>query len=245
MIKKISILGILLAIFVSSCHVGKKNDEYANQRAKVKEVIQTTNYTYMRVDKNNLEQWIAVGKMDVKEGATVYFEGGLEMQNFESPELGRIFESVLFVQEISDEPIKHEGTSSGIHSGMPGGDESPVLGDKPQKPVLTKIEVKIEQPAGGISIGDLYSRKADFAGKAVTVRGQVTKVNYDIMGHNWIHLQDGTGSGENFDLTVTTTEEPEVGDIVTYSGKLTLNKDFGYGYFYDIIMEDATTVESR
>lgn len=242
MIKKISILGILLTILVSSCHFGKKSDEYADQRAKVKEVIQTTNYTYLRVEKNNQEQWIAIGKMDVKEGATVYFTDGLEMQNFESPELGRTFESVLFVQEISDEPIRQEGMPSGVHGGMSGGDESPVMGDKPQKPVLTKIEVKIQQPAGGISIGDLYSRKADFAGKAVTVRGQVTKVNYDIMGHNWVHIQDGTGSGENFDLTVTTTEEPEVGDIVTYSGKLTLNKDFGYGYFYDIIIEDAASV---
>ena len=32
----------------------------------------------------------------------------------------------------------------------------------------------------------------------------------------------------------------KVGDIVTFEGKLVLNKDFGYGYKYDYLVEKAT-----
>ena len=243
MIKKLSLFSLFILIIATSCNLGnryKTNDAGDNQKAKVKEVIQTSNYTYLRVEKNKQEQWIAVGKMEAKEGDVVYFEQGMEMTNFKSPELGRTFESVLFVNEISDEPI--------VHSAMPGGMGSEMgqqpLGSKPEKPVLEKLDIKIEQPAGATSISDLYAKKADYAGKPVTVRGQVTKVNVNIMDRNWVHIQDGTSSGEDFDLTVTTNDVPKVGDIVTYSGTFSVNKDFGYGYSYTIILENGEVVKS-
>jgi hypothetical protein len=243
MIKKISLLVILFAVFTSSCNLGgssKKtgDSKYDDQKAEVMEVIQTTSYTYLRVEKNELEQWIAIGKADIKTGDIVYFEDGLEMKNFESPELGRTFESVLFVMEISDKPIKHE-----MPGGMPGGMAGDVHGTTPQKPVISKLDIKIEQPNGGTSIGDLYAKRETYGGKMVTVRGQVTKVNAGIMGRNWVHLQDGTADGDNFDLTITTEDVPQTGEIVTYSGILGLDRDFGAGYTYELIVEDAVTLE--
>jgi hypothetical protein len=247
MIKKISLLALFIAIIATSCNLGSRYrpEEGADQKAKVREVIQTSNYTYLRVEKNNQDQWIAVGEMDAKEGDNVYFEQGMEMKNFHSKELNRDFESILFVNEISDKPIKHGEAQEGMNMPPMGGGKngSGMMGNKPEKPRLDKADVKVDQPAGGTSIGDIYSKKANLAGKKVTVRGQVTKVNAEIMGKNWIHIQDGTSEGKSFDLTVTTSDVPNVGDVVTYSGTIALDKDFGYGYFYDVLLEDAEVVK--
>jgi hypothetical protein len=243
MIKKLNLIVILLALITSSCNLGNRyrTDETDSQKAKVKEVIQTSNYTYLRVDKNKQELWVAVGKMDAKEGDVVYFENGMEMTNFKSPELGRVFESVLFVNEISDQPIKHDAMPQGMQG---GGAKQELHGTEPEKPVLTRQEVKVDQPAGGTTISDLYSKQEEYKGKTVTVRGQVTKVNLGIMNRNWIHIQDGTSFGDKFDLTVTTEDAPEVGDIVTYSGTFSIDKDFGYGYSYEILVENAEVVKA-
>ena len=59
------------------------------------------------------------------------------------------------------------------------------------------------------------------------------------MGKNWIHIQDGSGDSNNFDLTITTQDQAKVGDVVTFEGTIGTKKDFGYGYLYEVIMEDA------
>ena len=89
------------------------------------------------------------------------------------------------------------------------------------------------------TVGDIYGGKAGLAGKDVAVRGKVVKFSPQIMGKNWIHVQDGTGAAGTNDLTVTTLDEAKVGDTVLISGKITLNKDFGMGYKYDLIIEDG------
>lgn len=99
------------------------------------------------------------------------------------------------------------------------------------------------------SAGKVYKVSELFAGKAtldkqkVTVKGKVVKVSSGIMNRNWIHLQDGSGSAnkQDNDLTVTTSQGlPEVGKTVTVTGTLAKDKDFGSGYFYKVIVEDAT-----
>ena len=75
------------------------------------------------------------------------------------------------------------------------------------------------------------------------MKGQVVKVNEEIMGKNWIHIQDGSGSAADFDLTITTVEKVKVDDVVTFEGTISLSKDFGAGYFYEVIMEDAKLVK--
>ncbi len=107
------------------------------------------------------------------------------------------------------------------------------------KPELEKKEISIEPAEGGITIGELFANRDSYADKTVLVKGQVTKVNRAIMDRNWVHLQDGTSDSGSFDLTVTTTEEVNVGDVVMFEGKIMLKKDFGAGYYYDVIMEEA------
>lgn len=237
--KKIVILLFSLVAVLVSCQQGMRSAQETDQatdpfKAEVVEVIYTTSYTYLKVEKNGQEEWIAITRQEMLPGDVVYYRDGLEMNNFESPELGRTFEKVYFVSEISKEPLG-EGDP---HAGMD-------MGGQPQKPVIDKQDINIEPVEGGISISELYANRQEFAGKSIKVRGQVTKVNAGIMNRNWVHIQDGTADGDHFDLTITTDDEPQVGDVVTYSGTLNLEVDFGYGYFYEVILEDAVHLDLR
>ncbi len=88
--------------------------------------------------------------------------------------------------------------------------------------------------------------KPKLTGSTVTVRGRVVKFNGGILGRNWIHLQDGTGDATQgtHDLTVTTDAKAAVGDVVTITGMLVVDQDFGAGYAYAVLLESAS-VESQ
>jgi len=103
----------------------------------------------------------------------------------------------------------------------------------------------IAKADGGKTIAEVYADKDQLGDTPVIVRGKVVKTNAEIMGKNWLHIRDGSGAEGSNDLTVTTAGElPKVGDTVLVTGKVSLNKDFGMGYQYPVIMEDAeVTVE--
>lgn len=110
----------------------------------------------------------------------------------------------------------------------------------PAAPSETVDLTGIARAEGGKTIAEIYSEKAELAGKPVSVRGKVVKVNANIMDRNWIHVRDGSGAEGTNDLTITTTgTPPAVGDTVLVTGPVVLNKDFGMGYEYDVIVEDA------
>jgi hypothetical protein len=112
-----------------------------------------------------------------------------------------------------------------------------------ETPKVTKEDIKIESVQGGITIATLFSDKKNYSGKTVKIRGKVTKVNPSIMGKNWIHLQDGTEFEGLFDLTITSDFVPGVGSTITVEGKIALDKDFGYGYTYPVLMEEGKLVQ--
>jgi hypothetical protein len=98
----------------------------------------------------------------------------------------------------------------------------------------------IAKAEGGKTIAEVYAEKDQLAGKTVTVRGKVVKANANIMGKNWLHIDDGSGTEKTNDLTVTTAgTTPAVGDTVVVTGTVALDKDFGMGYRYIVIIEDA------
>ncbi len=230
-------ISIVLALVSLSCR--EKNQEQQAQQqnmqqreatvdvhtAVVQEVIQATSYTYLKVKEEDKDFWIAINKREIEVGAKVSFMGGLEMKNFQSKDLQRTFETIYFVNRI----IGDESSTTQQPMSMP----------HQTKPEPEKMEVSIEPAEGGITIGELFANRDSYADKTVLIKGQVTKVNRAIMDKNWVHLQDGTSDSGNFDLTITTTDEVEVGGIVTFEGKIALNKDFGAGYSYEVIMEEA------
>lgn len=112
-----------------------------------------------------------------------------------------------------------------------------------ETPKVTREEIKTESVPGGITIAALFSDKKNYSGKTVKIRGKVTKVNPSIMGKNWVHLQDGTEFEGLFDLTMTSDFVPELGSVITVEGKIALDKDFGYGYAYPVLMEEGKLVQ--
>ena len=116
-------------------------------------------------------------------------------------------------------------------------------GNKHKARVVTeKVDVKVEPCSECITIAKLLADKQAFAGKTIKVKGQVTKYNSGIMGKNWVHIQDGSEFNGSFDLTITTDITTSVGETITVEGKIVLDKDFGYGYFYEVLMENGKTI---
>jgi len=106
-----------------------------------------------------------------------------------------------------------------------------------------KEVLSIEPAEGGITVAEVFKNKNEYSGKTVKIKGKVTKVNPAIMGKNWIHLQDGTSFEGEFDLTVTSDVIPETGSIITIEGIISLDKDFGYGYKYALLMEEGKIIQ--
>jgi hypothetical protein len=110
------------------------------------------------------------------------------------------------------------------------------------KVVIEKKDVTVIPCKDCIKISDLLANKKNYSGKTVKVTGQVTKYNPEIMGKNWVHIQDGTEFQGGFDLTITTDKRVTVGSTITFEGRIVLDKDFGYGYFYTVLMEEGKPV---
>jgi hypothetical protein len=175
---------------------------------------------------------MAVSRQDVQTGAVYYYDEALPMTDFHSKEIDRTFEEIFFVNSISTTPIG-QGQMNAMQSHMGKVD------------IQQNSAITLEKQAGEITVAQIFGNRSDFSGKEVEIRGIVVKVNEQVMGKNWIHIQDGTSDGGNFDLTVTSAGLAEVNDEITVKGKIILNKDFGYGYTYEVIMEDAELVSAK
>jgi hypothetical protein len=200
-------------------------------------VLQTMNgggYTYVYIEQaDGKKNWIAVSQTPVKVGAEMTFKPGAEMGKFESKALSRTFDSIIFSEGVlsgaaTDNPEKGVGTSPGS------------MGAGVSK--TGKISVPKATGPNAQTVEDAYKNSAKLNKKKVVVKGQVVKVSTGIMNKNWIHIQDGTGSDKKktHNLVCTSaTDTADVGNIVTITGTLIKDRDFGAGYKYPVIIEDA------
>ncbi len=210
---------------------------------KVLETMDAGGYTYVHVDNGTEKIWAAAPQFAIKVGEKVTVPEGMPMKDYESKTLNRKFDVVYFVGAIG------KGDQPPAQMAAPAG--GPVAGEQGQLPEGAHPKLDPAQAAkdakvsfSGIkkadkTVGDIYAQQASLGGKEVTVRGKVVKFSAQIMGKNWVHVQDGTGQTGGNDLTVTTADNAKVGDTVLVSGKITLKKDFGMGYKYDLIIEDG------
>lgn len=192
------------------------------------ETMDSGGYTYVLLDSGNGRQdWVAAPQVAVNKGEAVRIEGAQPMPGYTSKTLNRTFDMLYFAGAIvpSGSPMPAGGANANLAEGRTVVAAQAVSG-------VTKLQ-------GGFTVGEVFSKKNDLANKDVKLRGQVVKVSRGIMGKNWIHIQDGTGKDKENDLTLTTAGDANKGDIVVVSGKLIKDKDFGMGYRYDIIIEDA------
>ena len=232
----------ILALFLS-CNNAKTSEattESEIHKGVVQEVLNVKGYSYIRLLEDGQDIWLAAPSTNVEKGGTYYYSKTMEMKNFESKELNKTFETVYFIEKIStsEDDVKSPLTTNPHALPMEPGQVA--TSDNSPKPVIDKKEVNVTATENTISIAELFKNRDTYNNTIVRLRGEVTKYNPAIMNVNWLHMQDGTEYNGEFDLTVTTSGTVQIGDVVTIEGKVTLNKDFGAGYIYNIIIENAT-----
>ncbi|MBA4148593.1 MAG: nucleotide-binding protein [Verrucomicrobia bacterium] len=199
---------------------------------KVTEVLNAASYTYVKLNTGKKEVWVAAVKFDVKNGDSVSVADPMPMPNYESKTLKRTFDLVYFAADVtvngkSPKPELPEG-----HPPISGAEAAP-----------KKVDLSgIKKAAGGKTVEEIHLGKAKIRNQPIVVRGKVVKYSAAIMGKNWLHIQDGTGRAGNDDLVITTDATAKVGDTVLVTGKVTTDKDFGAGYKYGVIIENAKVV---
>lgn len=201
----------------------------------VNEIIPTSNYLYLKVNEGDREFWIATKTIDAKIGETYFYLGGILKTNFESKELNRVFNELYLIGNLVS---SNHGNTAQLKNNS---DYSNLHGSDVQKEVVTPQTKKIVQHQGSIKIVELIKNKKKYEGKTVQIDAKCTKINSGIMNRNWIHLKDG--SKDDFDLVMTSEALIQVGSVVTIKAVVALNKDFGAGYKYDLILEQGVLVD--
>jgi hypothetical protein len=210
---------------------------------KVVEKLDGGGYTYFLLEKDGKNVWVAAPPTEGKVGDLVTFQPGFEMKAFKSKALNRTFDSIIFTDGLATGGAKpdNEQIKKSAHEGLKQEAAKPV--DEAGK----ALDVKVAKATGPNShtVAELYEQSGALNGKEVVVRGRVVKVSKQIMGKNWVHLQDGSGdvaTGSN-NLVTTTKEIAAIGDVVTATGILAKDKDFGGGYQYSVIIEETKLVK--
>jgi len=206
----------------------------ASVTGKVLEVKNVDSYTYLRLATPNGELWAAVMTAKVKKGSTVTIENGVMMSNFYSKSLKQTFPQVLFGALAGSATANASG-------GRAMGSAYPLVPAKKLEKI-NDAPVAKASGANARTVAEIIAKSAELKDKPVLLRGKVVKFNGGIMGKNWLHLRDGSGSAdsETNDILVTSAAEAKVGDVVTVKGTIRTDKDFGAGYAYKVLIEDAT-----
>jgi hypothetical protein len=220
-------------------------------RGKIVEKADAKPYSYLKIATAKGEVWTAVPETGAPVGAEVGVKVSAPQPNWESKTLNRKFD-MLYMGELVAEGRPAAGPAPGAAppSGAPAEPNPAAMAAQHQAAAQGPVDVKIAKVAKATgpdarTIEELFVQKGALKEKSVTVRGQVVKFSPGIMSRNWLHLRDGTGSAEkqNNDVTVTTQDDVKLGEVVTLKGTVRLDKDFGAGYAYPLIVEDAKLVK--
>lgn len=228
-------------------------------KGKVLEVQSAGGYTYLLIKHEQGEIWTALPASKVEAGQEVTVSPGMMMKSFESKALSKTFDVIIFSSGLADD--MHQA-----HQATAAGGDNPHASEKVQAPIaeaeLEKLsggsaratvpavpadEIKVEKAEGknAQTVEECFANAEQLNNKTIQVRGKVVKFSSMIMGKNWIHLQDGTGASanKNHDLVVTTSGKAKKGAVITVEGILHKDKDFGAGYRYAAIVEEAKVIE--
>ncbi|MCK9388660.1 MAG: nucleotide-binding protein [Sulfuritalea sp.] len=226
---------VLLAAFVMLCSsLGWSAEKSAPVplatvvKGEVLEVKDVESYTYLRLKTADGEVWAAVAKAPLKKGEKVTIENVTVMTNFESKSLKKKFDKITFGN------LAGAGSSMGAHGGAPSA--------VPKAEVVGDVKVAKASGPNARTVAEIVTKSAALKDKPVVVRGKVVKFTAAVMGKNWIHLRDGSGSAADRtdDVLVTTKDQAKIGGTVLVKGVVRTDKDFGSGYSYKVLIEDAT-----
>ena len=202
-------------------------------KVTVKETIPGGKYLYLKVTEGDREYWAATGKSDIKAGETYYYNEALVQNNFESKELDRTFETIYLITQLVPE--------SHAASMKPKQDiDAPPAEAMQSSPNKKFHSSPLAGEATTLSIAELLKDPAAYEGKVVELTGTCTKINEGILGRNWLHLKDGTADSE--DLVMTSSDLVDLDSEITIRAIVSLNRDFGAGYSYDVLLEEGKVI---
>ncbi|WP_222983844.1 hypothetical protein [Flagellimonas meishanensis] len=249
---KAYILVVLIVSLLSGCNMGPKTTEpfavkqipqkghfgsdvdLEMHEVVAKEILPAGKYIYIKVEEGGREFWISARKQPIEEGTAYLYNEALMKTAFESKEHQRVFDTIYLVTTLI--PKKHGGESL-MNNKM---DDISKKAETIKNSVVS-TEERDRLYHGTVKVSDLVENPEKYAGKVVELSGECAKVNNGIMGKNWIHLKDG--SQDDFDLVITSATEIEKGDKITMRGIVRLNRDFGSGYSYDILVEEGELIQ--
>jgi hypothetical protein len=203
----------------------------------VVETISSGGYVYLKLEEQGI--WIAANTFAVSKGDRIQYSGGMEMNDFHSKSLDRTFESIFFVQSASLVGNGGDTGSAAMIEAHANRDMSLKKSVAAQAPAAGEITPLKE----GKTVAAIFAESADLNGQVVRLKVRVVKISKDIMGRNWITLQDGTGTEPDNMLRATSQEVVSAGDVVIVKGTVATDVDLGYGYNYKVLLEEATFVE--
>ena len=208
---------------------------------KILSIQNAMGYKYLKVDEDGKELWVAIANAPVKVGEKIGYDKNTIMKNFKSKSLGKEFKEIIFASDVY---LPEKSASAPIK------DLQDMLGLSAPKPTTVhKADDADEKPAKLFeqkefyTVKEVYMWKKSLEGKTIKVKGHVQKVAKGIMKLDWVHIEDGTGEDKkrNDDLVFTTkVAKLKADDKVVATGKVVVDKDFGYGYFYKVIIQESS-----
>jgi len=214
---------------------------------KILEIKGARGYKYLKIDENGTQLWVAIANAPVAIGERIGYDKQTIMHNFESKSLGKKFKEIIFASDVYLPPkvekpksmkemlglLAKTADTNDPHKELNMGISPAEDTLKPTKPFVKKDFYTVEE---------VHIFRDELKDQIISVKASVFKVSHQIMKMDWTHLGDGTGNEKKLtdDLVFTSTSTSlKAGDKVIAKGKVVVNKDFGYGYFYKVIIQDA------
>ena len=228
------LLAILVMLGISVGWAAEKPaaPKTASFKGKILEFKDVENYTYLLLKTKDGETWAAVARTPVKNGADVTIENAMVMNNFESKSLKKTFDKIVF------------GTLgvAGASAAGAGGDMAAAHSGVAKAADVRDVKVPKASGPDARTVAEIVTKRAELKDKTILVRGKVVKYTPEVLGKNWIHLRDGSGSASDNtdDVLLTTKDQARIGDVVVVKGVVHTDRDLGSGYSYKVLIEEAT-----
>ena len=195
----------------------------------VKATTNSGGYTYVMIENDAQDIWAAAPEQEIAPGESVVFTTSMPMHDFYSPSMKKTFKTLYFVTSL-----KADAAPAALPAGHPPMQTQPSAprseaASAPRAPLAPAPEGDI------VPLAELLKNRAAWRDKDILIRGSVIKSTPNVMGKNWVHVSDGN----DHQVVCTTQAEVSPGQSITLKGHVTLDKDIGAGYFYEVLLEDC------